>query len=798
MKNIALVGLYSLENAGDTILCEVSDYLLRKTGEEVAIRHVDAYPKTADHFNGAGYLSFVAARGMKAVSHKIFYYNNQSAFRYAYEKTFWKLWLKSYYHESFKDVDAIVFAGGGFLKFRTQGLNYLVQMIVSEAKKLGIPVMMNGVGIEGYDEKDLRCQKLKKCINSGPVKVITTRDDIDILKNNYIVNKDIIIDQVGDPAFWTPECYGIEKQESQVVGINLINPRIYTHYGNKKDAEEIKAFYVSLIQEMQKRNMDFLLFSNGMRVDQKLGKYLIRTLGLDSSKLLKRTTSTRKMLNMISNFSCVFGARLHACITSYSLDVPVVGLIWNNKTKMFANMIGKPDCYFEEDDLDVKTIVDKIEEQIHSSYDQDIRNRLKEKTFRYVCDFVKTVKESPYEVKDLSFKDEGFVKSCVVPLRRMKRNHRLKKIPTEQKNVMMIAFQGSYTCNPKAITEELLKRSDDNEINLFWHTRGRYRSSDYPEKLNLVKRGTPEFYRAVASAKVIVDNAHDLARMRIPLKKDQVLMQTWHGSLGIKRLDGNIVMDKIWKKNAKWSKKYTSYLISNSDFETDVFHTSYWGDQIPILRYGHARNDILLNPDSEEALKIKSKVYEELGITDTHKHIAMFAPTHRDGQTESPIPLQYDELKEALEERFGGEWLILLRFHSRLKALSREWVENLPDYVVDATPYPDMQDILLITDVGITDYSSWIFDYILLKKPGFIITGDDMEQYVKDRDFYYPLDTTPFPIAVDCKELVRNIKAFDEELFQKRTEDFLKARGCMDDGHASERIADKILEIINS
>ena len=137
----------------------------------------------------------------------------------------------------------------------------------------------------------------------------------------------------------------------------------------------------------------------------------------------------------------------------------------------------------------------------------------------------------------------------------------------------------------------------------------------------------------------------------------------------------------------------------------------------------------------------------------------------------------------------------MIRLHNRLKKESKSWLNILPSYVSDATFYEDMQELLLCTDVGLTDYSSWIFDFVLSGKPGFIIELG-LEEYKSSRGFYYPIDSTPFPIAKDSRELAARIRSFDADKYAKDRDTFLVARGCMEDGHASERIATKIDELM--
>ena len=386
MKKVAVIGLYAIKNAGDNILCEATQYLIKQKNPEVQIVEVDVNPRIKS-YKGLELIPFWISKVLIRVSGSIFKYENSSRFRYYYEYFMWWLKINHKFKTQLKDVDAIVFAGGGFLKFRTQGLNYYVELIMKIARKNNIPVMMNGVGIEGYSETDIRCQRLKKAINQDCFKVITTRDDIDTLKINYIVNPNIKIAHVGDPALWVPECYNMKRNEnpSNVVGINVIRGRVYQAYGNTLSEFELLNFYKKLVQGVEERGWDWVLFSNGMAADQKFGAMLLRALGCsDRRKILPTANNSVEFLEQIRSFKLVFGARLHACITSYALDVPVVGLIWSEKLRIFADVIGKKDSFFEENELNIDNILDAMEREMNSNYDKTIRDDLRTRTKNYL------------------------------------------------------------------------------------------------------------------------------------------------------------------------------------------------------------------------------------------------------------------------------------------------------------------------------------------------------------------------------------------------------------------------------
>lgn len=115
--------------------------------------------------------------------------------------------------------------------------------------------------------------------------------------------------------------------------------------------------------------------------------------------------------------------------------------------------------------------------------------------------------------------------------------------------------------------------------------------------------------------------------------------------------------------------------------------------------------------------------------------------------------------------------------------------------MIEATDVLDMQELIALTDVAITDYSSWIYDFMLMRKPGFIYAVD-LEKYNTERGFYYPIETTPFAISTNNDELVDSILSFDDEAYQSKLEAFLEEKGCVEDGHAAERAADLICRII--
>ena len=125
-----------------------------------------------------------------------------------------------------------------------------------------------------------------------------------------------------------------------------------------------------------------------------------------------------------------------------------------------------------------------------------------------------------------------------------------------------------------------------------------------------------------------------------------------------------------------------------------------------------------------------------------------------------------------------------------------EHLFNFSDKIVDVTLYPDIQELLTVSDFAISDYSSCIFDFMLTRKPVFIY-ANDIETYSFDQGLCYPIESTPFPICKNNYELFNNILNFNYEIYLTKVEKFLKEKGCMEDGYASKRVVDLIEQIMN-
>ena len=148
-----------------------------------------------------------------------------------------------------------------------------------------------------------------------------------------------------------------------------------------------------MIEELQLRGLDFVLFTNGMKVDHKFGRLLVRRMNLSPDQLLRRPLSSPELLQMTKQFRVILSSRMHAGIVAHALDVPKVGLIWADKIDFFSSIVGERDTYFDENELDHVKIVDLLEEAREQSEETQQRTEtLRLACSQYLGDFLRSVK----------------------------------------------------------------------------------------------------------------------------------------------------------------------------------------------------------------------------------------------------------------------------------------------------------------------------------------------------------------------------------------------------------------------
>ena len=343
-----------------------------------------------------------------------------------------------------------------------------------------------------------------------------------------------------------------------------------------------------------------------------------------------------------------------------------------------------------------------------------------------------------------------------------------------------------YSCNPRYLTEYLLKNNPEFEI--YWVFRKKVDISGIDSRIKCVRFRSLEYYKLVNSAEFFITNSRtDPYRIYWHKRPGQKYLMLWHGGVALKKIekDAEEKLGYSYVQKSKIDSKVCDLMTSSCRYQTDLMENKFWYSG-EILKKGIPRNDIFF--DMEQRASLNAKVRKLYSISSGDK-IVMYAPTFRRGNDLSPYSINWDTVIPELEKVFGGVQVrVLVRLHPNL--IGKVDTSGLVAYekVTDATLYHDMQELLCVSDMLITDYSSAMFDFAMLERPC-LLYATDIEKY--DRGYYFRFDELPFPLARTQEELLSNLASFDRSEYDNRVTTFFDTNiGIYDDGHASEAIAE--------
>lgn len=332
--------------------------------------------------------------------------------------------------------------------------------------------------------------------------------------------------------------------------------------------------------------------------------------------------------------------------------------------------------------------------------------------------------------------------------------YRFMRLFSERTDVILFeSFLGATVDgNVLEILLELQQRTDKKYL-LVWSKR-RSSNLDLTGCL-MVNRFSPKYFYYVSVAKYIVNNS------RMPdfyiKRPGQVYVQTWHGTplkklvydmenVAMPNADADKYLNEFSRDVAKWD-----ILFSQNHYSTEIFKTAFrYSGQI--MQYGYPRNKQL----HDQRIDL-NKVRQELKIGPTNR-VILYTPTYRennhqkDGRYRQDIAIDFEHLLNRVDNV-----TILVRAHYLVAKMINF---DKYDQVIDVSTYENINDLYLIADAMITDYSSTMFDYSVLRKP-MIFYAYDLEMYQNElRGFYLDYNKLPGAKITQTEQLIEILNNF--------------------------------------
>ena len=349
----------------------------------------------------------------------------------------------------------------------------------------------------------------------------------------------------------------------------------------------------------------------------------------------------------------------------------------------------------------------------------------------------------------------------------------------------------NYTGNPRCIYEQMVAQGLDKKYRCYVILDDV--STLVPGNAKKVHRMRVQYFYVMARARFIVSDSR-MPKFIIK-RKGATYIQTWHGTplkkLALDMDDVSMAGEKnidTYKRNFAKNAATWDYLVSQNEFSSKIFRQAF-AFYKTMLEIGYPRNDVLFNKNnSKDILELKKQMKLPLD-----KKVILYAPTWRDdefygnGKYKFTSQLDFHEARKQL----GDEYVFIVKYHYLVQD-QIDWSE-FEGFVYAYDMTYDISLLYLVSDALITDYSSVMFDYSILRRPMFFFAYD-LEKYKNQlRGFYFDfIKEAPGPITTTTQELIDSIHQYNSEEFATRYEEFHAKYNHADDGHASEKIVDLI------
>ncbi|MBS4174053.1 CDP-glycerol glycerophosphotransferase family protein [Bacillus sp. FJAT-49736] len=341
-----------------------------------------------------------------------------------------------------------------------------------------------------------------------------------------------------------------------------------------------------------------------------------------------------------------------------------------------------------------------------------------------------------------------------------------------------VTFIVSFGDNAIYLYEELKRQQISCEVVFLFNKSCKYNFSKYEDAkaiplntANLMQLAK-SIYHIATSKTIIIDNYYAFLSV-IHFKKEVKCIQVWHAAGAFKKFglhDHSLKMrtNRDIKRFKNVYKRF-HYVAIGSDIMGNIFMEAFGLSPNQLLYTGIPRTDIFY--DEKRKMDIMQKLLREYPDL-RHKKRILYAPTFRDEQLDLfEFKLNLDLMKQKL----GKDYIVMLRLHPAIKH-KLDMESKYHDFVVDLSTYHNVNELLMITDILITDYSSIPFEYALLKRP-MIFYAYDLEAYGQERGLWYDYkEMIPGPVVSSTEDIIEQIlnNSYDMQRIEQFSNDWNK------------------------
>lgn len=333
---ILVLGVYYARNLGDAVICDCAAAQLRVHFPDAEILVRDIRSRSAFLPESEPDMKTMKRRRFRAALRNAatrFFFLDKEYDHHAYRLSQDTNYIDSLCRDHF---DLVVFAGGQLFQ---DGFALQISRFVSHFEKSGTPVFFNACGTGPAVSPKIR-KELSRALASPCVKLISTRDNADLIARKYLSGSAQAI-CVSDPGLFAAETYGIEKNaDSDVIGLGIM-------HAASIDLDSQSRFWAALIRTLEQKSIRWKLFVNGSAADVAYARHVFAQVpGVNRTFeecFAALPENPEDLVRCIAQFHSLISFRLHSHVIAASLGIPSVALVWDEKLRFFFRQLGHPE-----------------------------------------------------------------------------------------------------------------------------------------------------------------------------------------------------------------------------------------------------------------------------------------------------------------------------------------------------------------------------------------------------------------------------------------------------------------------